>query len=179
LGTALDFTSADGSAPWDYSDWATTAAGAWLAAHAWEYGFINSYPRAGSPSLTCYQYEPWHYRYFSRTQAAIMHDSGLTSRQWLWANGGANILPSPPPTLPLSVSPLAATQKPTVTPGSTSSPLVAPRPSMSPTASPSSGAGAGQFLDGDGVQWLVILVFIGLIAGITVFLLFYKLRFFL
>src|ERR1035437_481119 len=88
LGTALDFTSRGGSAPWNYSDWATTTAGAWMRDHAWEYGFINSYPRGKSPSITCYQYEPWHYRYFGRAAAAAIHASGLTSREWLWANGG-------------------------------------------------------------------------------------------
>jgi hypothetical protein len=182
LGTALDFTSAGGGAPWDYADWALQPAGAWMAAHAWEYGFINSYPQVGSPALTCYQYEPWHYRYFGRPQAAAMHASGLTSRQWLWAHGGANVpdLPAPTPTFSISPTPLAATQSPALTPSLTSGPLVAPSPSASPTALPGTGAtlGGGPFLDGGDAYWLVILVFIGLIIGITIFLVVYKPRFF-
>jgi zinc D-Ala-D-Ala carboxypeptidase len=86
LGTALDFTSSGGDAPWLYKDWATTRAGSWLRDNAWKYGFVSSYPK-GKTSATCYAYEPWHYRYFGKERAAAIHDSGLTSRQWLLANG--------------------------------------------------------------------------------------------
>ena len=72
-----------GSAPWNYADWATTKAGAWMKANAWKYGFIMSYPKYQS-AKTCYQYEPWHYRYFGRATAKLIHDSGLVSRYWLW-----------------------------------------------------------------------------------------------
>lgn len=83
LGTAIDFRSSGGSAPWNYTDWGTTAAGRWLAANAWVYGFVMSYPK-GAQALTCYSYEPWHYRYVGRGVAKKIHDSKLTSRQWLW-----------------------------------------------------------------------------------------------
>ena len=86
LGTALDFTSSGGQAPWLYNDWATTKAGAWLRSNAWKYGFVSSYPK-GKTSVTCYAYEPWHYRYFGKERAAAIHESGLTSREWLLANG--------------------------------------------------------------------------------------------
>ena len=86
LGTAIDFNSAGGTAPWNLNDWATTSAGAWMKANAWKYGFVNSYPKGLSPSVTCYQYEPWHYRYVGRTEAAAIHASGLTPRAWLWAH---------------------------------------------------------------------------------------------
>ncbi|HEX7491885.1 MAG TPA: M15 family metallopeptidase [Candidatus Limnocylindrales bacterium] len=69
LGTSIDFSGGE----------------AWLQATAWKYGFIESYPAAGSPDLTCYQPEPWHYRYFGRETAAAIHASGLTAREWLWA----------------------------------------------------------------------------------------------
>ena len=62
LGTTLDFRSYGGSAPWNYADWGTTKAGAWLRNNAWRYGFVMSYPK-GKTSVTCYAYEPWHYRY--------------------------------------------------------------------------------------------------------------------
>ena len=133
LGTALDFTSRGGAAPWTYADWATTAAGAWMKAHAWQYGFILSYPKGKSPSITCYQYEPWHYRYFGRNEAAAIHASGLTSRQWLWANGGANgggaPATSPTPTkAPTPVPTIAPTPTPTPTP------VVSPIPTATPSA---------------------------------------------
>ena len=83
LGTTIDVTSAGGAAPWEYADWATTPAGAWMAANAWRYGFVMSYPR-GSSALTCYDYEPWHYRYVGRDLAARIVGSGLTPRQVLW-----------------------------------------------------------------------------------------------
>ena len=85
LGLAIDFTSRGGRAPWNYADWATTAAGRWMTQNAWRYGWVLSYPKGKSPSITCYQYEPWHYRYVGRTEAAAIHASGLTTRQYLWA----------------------------------------------------------------------------------------------
>ena len=88
LGTTLDFTSAGGTAPWDYADWATTPAGAWMAANAWRYGFVMSYP-AGRYLQTGYDYEPWHYRYVGRDLAAQVTASGLTLREFLWGSQAA------------------------------------------------------------------------------------------
>ena len=85
LGLAVDFTSRGGAAPWTYADWATTKAGRWMLNNAWRYGWVLSYPKGKSPSITCYQYEPWHYRYVGRSEAAAIHASGLTTRQYLWA----------------------------------------------------------------------------------------------
>ena len=84
LGTALDFRSKGGPAPWDLEDWAESEAGAWLAENAWHYGFVMSYPK-GKEALTCYSYEPWHYRYMGRDLARAIKESGLTLREWLWA----------------------------------------------------------------------------------------------
>ena len=84
LGTAIDVTSEGGAAPWNYADWAATPAGAWMAANAWRYGFVMSYP-AGSFDFTCYAYEPWHYRYVGRDLAAQVVSSGVALRQLLWA----------------------------------------------------------------------------------------------
>jgi len=83
LGTTIDVTSQGGAAPWEYADWATTPAGSWMAANAWRYGFVMSYP-SGAFALTCYDYEPWHYRYVGRDLAARIAGSGLTPRQVLW-----------------------------------------------------------------------------------------------
>ena len=86
LGTTIDFKSYGGIAPWSHGDWGTTRAGTWLRMNAWAYGFVMSYPK-GRRSLTCYTYEPWHYRYVGRAAARAIHDSGSTLREWLWSHG--------------------------------------------------------------------------------------------
>ncbi len=83
LGTALDLRTRGGPAAWDLADWATTPEGAWTAANAWRYGFVMSYP-SGQEHMTCYMYEPWHYRYLGRELAAEVTASGLTTRAYLW-----------------------------------------------------------------------------------------------
>ncbi len=85
LGTALDFRSAGGPAAWELVDWAETEAGAWMVENAWRYGFVLSYPQ-NKENVTCYTYEPWHYRYMGRELAKDIQESGLTLREWLWQN---------------------------------------------------------------------------------------------
>jgi D-alanyl-D-alanine carboxypeptidase len=81
LGTAIDVTSPGWAGR--VGDWATeTAEGAWMAAHAWEYGFVMSYP-AGATADTCFGYEPWHYRWIGREVAAEHRESGLSLRRFL------------------------------------------------------------------------------------------------
>lgn len=121
LGTTVDFRAYGGSAPWNYSDWATTRAGAWLKANAWKYGFIMTYPK-GKTAVTCYRYEPWHFRYVGRSRAAAVRASGLTMREYLWREQNATTAtPTPTPTPP-------------PTPAPTPSPTPAPTPT--PTATP-------------------------------------------
>jgi len=80
LGTAIDVAE-DGTPPWqDGYDFARTRAGTWLTTHAWEYGFVMSYPFA-KEAVTCYTYEPWHFRWIGRASAATVRASGLTLRQ--------------------------------------------------------------------------------------------------
>lgn len=62
---------------------------AWLAEHAWRFGFALSYPPGRSPATTCYKAEVWHYRYFGRERAAAMQISGLSPREWLWQQSQA------------------------------------------------------------------------------------------
>ncbi|MBX3029037.1 MAG: M15 family metallopeptidase [Chloroflexi bacterium] len=84
LGTTLDFRSASSTkAPWAYDDWATTGPGRWMQQNAWKYGFVMSYPK-GKSKVSCYSYEPWHYRYVGRARARAIHQSGLVPRQYLW-----------------------------------------------------------------------------------------------
>jgi D-alanyl-D-alanine carboxypeptidase len=87
LGTAIDVKGYQGVSPMNYTDWTVTKPGAWMRDNAWRYGWVMSYPKAASPAVTCYQYEPWHYRYVGRTVAKAVHDSGLTLRGYLWRRG--------------------------------------------------------------------------------------------
>ena len=61
LGTAVDFGSISDA-------FEATAEGRWVAAHAWEYGFSQSYP-AGDEQVTGYRHESWHYRYITKPGA--------------------------------------------------------------------------------------------------------------
>jgi D-alanyl-D-alanine carboxypeptidase len=129
LGLAIDFKSEPGSAPWNGADWATTPAGAWMHAHAWQYGWILSYPR-NSLNIVCYAYEPWHYRYVGRDLAAQIHASGLTTRAYLWrtfttavvgppSGGSAGPTPPAPSRRPIE-TPLSSAPPPTAQPAATS-----------------------------------------------------------
>jgi D-alanyl-D-alanine carboxypeptidase len=81
LGTAVDFKT-PGQADVDQA-WASSPAGTWMAQNAHRFGFVLSYPK-GKSAVTCYAYEPWHFRYFGRGMATRIHDSGLTVREYLW-----------------------------------------------------------------------------------------------
>jgi D-alanyl-D-alanine carboxypeptidase len=81
LGTTLDLSSPGWSGR--FGDWAAESdEGAWLAEHAWEYGFVMSYPR-DAREATCFSYEPWHYRWIGREAAAEHRASGLPLRIFL------------------------------------------------------------------------------------------------
>jgi LAS superfamily LD-carboxypeptidase LdcB len=142
LGLALDFKTKGSTSPF-VGDWGTTAAGMWLKAHAWEYGFVNSYPK-GDIALTCYDYEPWHYRYVGRELAAEIHASGLTPRQYLWANFTTTVVPPKKGPVATGAPGRTATPAPTTLPSP--SPTLAasptPDPSAPPSADPSSAAPA-------------------------------------
>ena len=73
LGLAVDINSSDGNG-WPVYNW--------LAQHAHEYGFILRYPD-GKNSITGINYEPWHYRYVGKDNAAAIHASGLTLEEYL------------------------------------------------------------------------------------------------
>jgi D-alanyl-D-alanine carboxypeptidase len=88
LGTAIDFKSYGGGTPWMIGgyDWGQTRQGRWIGRNAWKYGFVMTYP-PNSFAQACYEYEPWHFRYFGRDIARRIHDSGLVPRVWLWRHG--------------------------------------------------------------------------------------------
>ncbi len=82
LGVAIDFRSED-AVDVD-QDWEQTPEGTWMIEHAAGYGFVMSYPRRAE-DVTCYDYEPWHYRYFGPKRATEIGASGETVREYLWS----------------------------------------------------------------------------------------------
>jgi D-alanyl-D-alanine carboxypeptidase len=87
LGTTADLSSGEiGYAV--NAGFAETAAGRWLAEHAWEYGFVVPYT-AAAESRTGYVPEPWHLRWIGRPLAALLWDEGYlnsgypTADDWL------------------------------------------------------------------------------------------------
>jgi len=87
LGTAIDFKAAGGGSPWSQA-FARSREALWLAANAWRFGWIQSYP-PGADMQTCYGGEAWHYRYVGRDVAAQARASRMTLRAWLWLHASA------------------------------------------------------------------------------------------
>jgi zinc D-Ala-D-Ala carboxypeptidase len=84
LGTAVDFSSRE----INYAlqpRFEETAAGRWLATHAWQFGFVLSYSRHGE-ERSGYAFEPWHYRWIGRDLAAVMHREGYENHPTLIAD---------------------------------------------------------------------------------------------
>jgi D-alanyl-D-alanine carboxypeptidase len=131
LGLGIDFRSSPGGSPFNGTTWASTPAGKWMKAHAWEYGFIMSYPR-GKIDVTCYDFEPWHFRYLGRELAAQIRASGLTQREYLWANFTTTVVPAVTPGPSVTARP---TRVPTASPVASALPGV-PTPPPSPPSSP-------------------------------------------
>lgn len=74
-GMAMDIGATSGKCP-VYDCFADEPEAKWLAANAWEYGFILRYPK-GKENITGYQFEPWHYRFVGLQLAKRMHDAGV------------------------------------------------------------------------------------------------------
>ena len=83
LGTTVDFTTAPGE-PLS-TTFGESPAGKWLARNGWRYGFVMSYPK-GQQRVSCYGYEPWHWRYVGRDLARQIYESGQVPRRFLWEN---------------------------------------------------------------------------------------------
>jgi D-alanyl-D-alanine carboxypeptidase len=159
LGLAIDFRSEPADATLT-TTWASTPAGKWMKAHAWEYGFVLSYPK-GTIAITCYDYEPWHFRYVGRDLATLIHASGLTQREYLWAHFTTTIVPKAPTPTKGPVKSAAPTGTPEAT--STASPSMAATPSASqPAPAATAPPAAGRVVDSGSV------VLAGLAAGVGV-----------
>ncbi|MFE5409616.1 M15 family metallopeptidase [Microbacterium sp. NPDC056569] len=63
---------------------AATPQGEWVAAHAWEHGWIVRYVDGATP-VTGYLPEPWHLRYIGPELAKAYHDGGWTSLEEFFA----------------------------------------------------------------------------------------------
>ena len=70
LGTTIDFTTKKSGGVLQGFD--KTPAFTWLTQHAYEYGFVLSYPKNNK----YYTYEPWHWRYVGLDLARKLHEEG-------------------------------------------------------------------------------------------------------
>ncbi|MDB5166013.1 MAG: D-alanyl-D-alanine carboxypeptidase [Candidatus Saccharibacteria bacterium] len=69
--------------------------GKWLAANAYEYGFLLRYP-ADKVSVTGYSYEPWHFRYVGKGLTEEMHNQGVTTlEEFFGVSGGTTYKDAP------------------------------------------------------------------------------------
>jgi D-alanyl-D-alanine carboxypeptidase len=66
---------------------AHTAAGRWLRANAWRFGFVVRYT-AGNEAVTGYSPEPWHLRYVGRRLAAAMHTAHVATLEQVFGITG-------------------------------------------------------------------------------------------
>jgi zinc D-Ala-D-Ala carboxypeptidase len=141
LGLTIDFMTKGGGSALK-GDWATTPAGGWMAANAWKYGWVMSYPKGKGgklfSDLTCFHYEPWHYRYLGREVAAQVHESGLTIREYLWTHF-TTVDPITGSPIPTATPTPSATPSPSPTPSATPSPTPTAAASTTPSATPSAG----------------------------------------
>ena len=82
-GLAVD-VSARGQGCAIYTCFAKTTAGKWLAANAYQYGFILRY-YSGQTAIHGYQFEPWHYRYVGVEVATLMKLKRIGVLERFWA----------------------------------------------------------------------------------------------
>jgi D-alanyl-D-alanine carboxypeptidase len=77
-GMAMDILDTVSGCSTDGRCFADTAAGQWLAANAYRFGYVLRYPDGGTP-ITGYEYEPWHYRWVGVPAATEMHNTGVAT----------------------------------------------------------------------------------------------------
>jgi D-alanyl-D-alanine carboxypeptidase len=169
LGLTIDFVAVG-----DHgltTNWEVTRTGAWMAKNAWKYGWLMSYPK-GQTKVTCYSYEPWHYRYVGRELAAKIHDSGLTIREYLWANYTMvdAVTGSPLPIAPSTPS-APGILGPSAEVPATSPPPATPEPTSvaTPTATSPASSNAGAAFGVDPpvvVAGLLLLAALGLVVAL-------------
>ena len=77
-GMAIDILATGSGCSLDGPCFGETTAGQWLAANAYRFGYLLSYP-ADKTAVTGYEYEPWHFRYIGVDLATQMHNEGVTT----------------------------------------------------------------------------------------------------
>ncbi|WP_051544828.1 M15 family metallopeptidase [Butyrivibrio sp. MC2021] len=74
IGLAIDIIS-DGYSSLD-EGFGKTAAGKWLKANSYKYGFILRYPE-GKEDITSIEFEPWHFRYVGVDAATFISENDI------------------------------------------------------------------------------------------------------
>lgn len=82
-GLAVDVVPCDGPCR-TIDDLAASPQGAWVAEHAWEFGWIVRY-ESGRTDVTGYDPEPWHLRYIGPELAKAYHDGGFATLEEFFA----------------------------------------------------------------------------------------------
>ena len=82
-GFAADIVPCDGGCG-TLDALAASPQGAWLAQHAWEFGWIVRY-EDGHTATTGYAGEPWHMRYIGEQLARVYHEGGWHSLEDFFA----------------------------------------------------------------------------------------------
>ncbi len=83
LGLSADVVACAGACG-TLDELAGSPQGQWIAAHAWEHGWIVRYVEGATP-VTGYLPEPWHLRYVGPELAKAYHDGGWTSLEEFFA----------------------------------------------------------------------------------------------
>lgn len=160
LGLVIDFIGVGDKGL--TSNWEVTRTGGWMAKNAWKYGWVMSYPK-GVDDKICFSYEPWHYRYYGRDLAKKIHDSGLTPREYLWANF-TQLDSSGNPVATATIAPTTAPTLPAASP--TTEPSIPAAGSPEPTASTSPAVSASVESTLVFAIILIALAAIGLVASV-------------
>lgn len=82
-GLASDVVACDAGSCTGLDGLAGTPQGDWVAAHAWEHGWIVRYADGQTP-ITGYDPEPWHLRYVGPELARAYHDGGYLTLEAFW-----------------------------------------------------------------------------------------------
>ena len=77
-GLAFDLTGPDGR----LESFEQTPVAGWMAAHAYEFGFIKRYPGEKAP-LTGIIDEPWHFRYVGTEAAKAIFEQGICLEEYV------------------------------------------------------------------------------------------------
>ncbi|UOW01422.1 M15 family metallopeptidase [Agrococcus sp. SCSIO52902] len=86
-GLAVDVVGTSGQCRLDVC-FGGTAAGRWVAAESWRFGFVVRYPD-GLQGITGYHYEPWHLRYVGTDVSVAMHEQGTRTLEEHFGAGSA------------------------------------------------------------------------------------------